>query len=126
MKAVANGTTVRLLVDGVLGAEVPFPFADGIKFSFGAYVRAGTDIVTGRFDNARVLGKSPVGALSISRAANGGVTISWDNPGVLQSAGVLGDPNAWSDVNPAPAGNSLTVSAAQQQGATKFYRLRLP
>ena len=126
MKAVANGTTVRLLVDGVLGAEVPFPFADGIKFRFGAYVRAGTDIVTGRFDNARVLGKSPVGALSISRAANGGVTISWDNPGVLQSAGVLGDPNAWSDVNPAPAGNSLTVSAAQQQGTTKFYRLRLP
>jgi hypothetical protein len=125
MKALANGTTVRLFVDDVLGAEVPFPFADGIKFSFGAYVRAGTDVVTGLFDNARVMGQSPVGSLSISQATNGDVTISWDDPGVLQSAGVLGDPNAWSDVSPAPGGNSLTVSAAQL-GTANFYRLRLP
>ena len=125
MKAVANGTTVRLYVDGELGAELPFPFGSGIGFGFGAYVRAGTDIVTGRFDNAQVTGQSPVGSPSISRAANGDVTISWNGPGVLQSAGVLGDPNAWSDVTPAPVGSSLTVAKAQQAGA-RFYRLRLP
>lgn len=125
MKAVANGTTVRLYVDDVLGAEVPFPFADGIKFRFGAYVRDVGDVVTGLFDNARVTGQSPVGSLFISRAVNGDVTISWDGPGVLQSAAILGDPNAWSDVSPAPVGSSLTVSVAQL-GTAKFYRLRLP
>ncbi len=126
LKAVANGTTVRLFIDGTLGAEIPFPFAEGIRFGFGAYVRAGGDIVTGRFDNARIMGQGPAGALlSIAREANGDVTISWDGPGVLESSGDLGDPNGWSDVTPAPAGTSLTVSAAAQ-GNARFYRLRLP
>lgn len=125
LKAVANGTTVRFYIDDVLGAEVPFLYSEGIKFGFGAYVRAATDVVTGRFDNAKVTGKSPVGSLSVARAANGDVTISWDGPGVLQSAGVLGDSSAWSNVTPAPAGQSLTVSAAGQ-GSARFYRLILP
>lgn len=125
MKAVANGATVRLYVDDVLGAEVPFPIANGIGFGFSAYVRDVGDIVTGLFDNAKIAGKSPVGSLSVSTEPNGDVTISWTDPGVLQSAGVLGDPNAWSDVTPAPGGNTLTVTSAAQ-GNARFYRLRLP
>src|SRR2546430_12519318 len=41
--------------DGVFGAEVPFPIAQGIVFEFGAYVQAANDIVTGVFDNATVV-----------------------------------------------------------------------
>ena len=123
--AVANGSTVKLYLDDVLGAEVAFPFSEGIVFEFGAYVRDATDRVFALFDNARVLGQSPVGTLSSARQSDGRVLISWDGPGVLQSANVLGDPDAWTDVTPAPVGTSLTVDPASQ-GAARFYRLREP
>lgn len=36
MRVVVNGTTAKLYLDGVLGAEVPFPFSDGLVFGFGS------------------------------------------------------------------------------------------
>src|SRR5947208_15275914 len=74
MKAVANGSTVKLDLDGVFGAEVPFPIAQGIVFEFGAYVQAANDIVTGVFDNATVVGTAPsLGALTATRQPNGDI-----------------------------------------------------
>ncbi len=58
MKAIANGSTVKLYLDGVFGVEVPFPLSQDIHFEFGAYVQAANDIVTGVFDNALISGGS--------------------------------------------------------------------
>lgn len=123
MKAVANGSTVKLYLDDVLGAEVPFPFTDGITFGFGTYVAAATDIATGTFDNAKVSGVAPsLGPLSAAKLG-GNIVISWTGSGTLQSADALGNTTAWSDVTPAPTGNSYTITAAAQ-ATQKFYRLR--
>ena len=124
MKAVANGSTVRLYLDGVFGVEVPFPFAQGIVFEFGAYVQAANDIVTGVFDNATVVGTAPsLGPLAAARQPNGDIVINWTGPGTLQSTDALGGATtSWDPVTPAPTGNSHTVSLGQQ-GARKFYRL---
>ena len=126
MKAVANGATVKLYLDGVFGAEVPFPFAQGIVFEFGDYVAAATDQVTGIFDNARVTGSSSsptLGPLSIARNVGGNFVVTWTGTGILQSATTLGGSQSWSDVSPAPTGNSFT-NAAASAGTTKFFRLR--
>ncbi|HVV70395.1 MAG TPA: hypothetical protein VHI52_02680, partial [Verrucomicrobiae bacterium] len=122
----ANGSTVRLFLDGVVGAEVPFPFADDLSFKFGAYVMAATDVTTAIFDNARVLGTGPGtggGTLSASIDSTGAIVISWTGTGVLQSSPALGPTAAWTDVTPAPTGNSITVPASGQ-GTARFYRLR--
>ncbi|MCL4176449.1 MAG: hypothetical protein KJ072_01705 [Verrucomicrobia bacterium] len=118
-----NGITARLYLDGVFGAEVPFPFASNIRFGFGTYVLAATDIATGLFDNAAVLtAVETLGTLAAAVQANGDVVISWEGAGNLQSSAVLGDPQAWSAVSPAPTGNSVTIPAAQL-GQQRFYRL---
>jgi hypothetical protein len=54
MKAVADGQTVKLYLDNILGAEVSFPVTNGIVSEFGAYTRAMGDTVTATFDNACV------------------------------------------------------------------------
>jgi hypothetical protein len=126
MRVEANGSTVRLFLDGVVGAEVPFPFADDLSFKFGAYVMAATDVTTAIFDNARVLGTGPGtggGTLSASIDSTGAIVISWTGTGVLQSSPALGPTAAWTDVTPAPTGNSITVPASGQ-GTARFYRLR--
>lgn len=51
MKMVADGATVKLFLDGLMGVDVPFPVSDGIVFEFGAYTRAPDDMVTAIFDN---------------------------------------------------------------------------
>ncbi len=51
MKMVADGATVKLFLDGLLGAEVAFPVSSGIVFEFGAYTRGADDAVTATFDN---------------------------------------------------------------------------
>lgn len=57
-------------------------------------------------------------ALSIARSGNQ-ITISWDQPGTLQSTTALqGASTAWTDE--ATTGNSLTVTP---EGAAKFYRV---
>jgi hypothetical protein len=123
VRVVVNGVTAALFLDGVLGAEVPFPFADNIKFGFGTYVLAATDIATGLFDNAAVLtAVETLGTLAAAVQANGDVVISWEGAGTLQSSSDVGDPEAWSAVDPAPTGNSITIPAAQL-GQQQFYRL---
>jgi hypothetical protein len=129
MKMVANGSTVKLYLDGALGAEVSFPFAQGITFGFGAYVNFGNsaqNIVRGYFDNATVLGgAAPIVVPSrLSATVQGAnLVISWTGTGTLQEAAELSASINWQNVTPAPTGNSYTVPLGQAPGA-KFYRLR--
>jgi hypothetical protein len=119
---VANGSTVRLYLDDVFGAEVPFPFAQGLTFGFGAYVGAATDIVRGYFDDARITGGSaPVGGRLSAGPQGASIGISWTGTGVLQFTDSLSPVN-WQDVTPPPTGNSLTVTPTP--GGNRFYRLR--
>jgi hypothetical protein len=125
LKAVANGSTVRLYLDDVFGAEVPFPVTSGLTFGAGAYVRAATDIMSGIFDNAVVTQPGAVverPRLSIASQA-GSVTMTWTGTGTLESSGALGATASWAPVTPAPPGNSYTVTPAAQ-AAERFYRIR--
>jgi len=122
MKMVANGSSVKLFVDDVLGAEVAFPFSQGLTFGFGAYVQQAGNVVRGYFDNARITGGSaPIQIPSKLTAAmqSGNVIISWTGDGVLQSTDSLSPAN-WQNVTPAPAGKSVTVAPTR----SRFYRLR--
>jgi hypothetical protein len=122
MKLVANGATVKLYLDNVFGAEVPFPFSQGLTFGLGAYVSAATDTVRGYFDNALItggVGATPPGRLTVTdQGAN--IVISWTGEGILQFTDSL-LPLNWQDVTPAPTGKSHTVTA---QTGNRFYRLR--
>ncbi|PYI79802.1 MAG: hypothetical protein DME26_22770, partial [Verrucomicrobia bacterium] len=120
MKMVANGATVKLFLDGVFGAEVPFASSTGLTFGFGAYVQAATDIVRGYFDNALITGGVGTAPGRLTAAAQGAtVVISWTGDGVLQSTASLAAPN-WQDVTPAPTGKTTTVTPA----GSRLYRLR--
>ena len=55
MSIVANGSTVKLLLDGEEGAEVPFPFSP-VVFHFGAYARANNDQANVTWDNLKIEG----------------------------------------------------------------------
>ena len=57
IKVVVNGETARLYLNNIFGGEAPFPFGTDIKFGFGTYVGAATDVAVGTFDNAAVLGE---------------------------------------------------------------------
>jgi len=121
-KMVANGSTVRLYLDDVFGAEVPFPFSQGLTFGFGAYVGAATDIVRGYFDDARITGGSAPAGPRLSAGTEGQtIAISWTATGVLQFTDSLAPAN-WQDVTPQPTGNSLSVTPAP--GVNRFYRIR--
>jgi hypothetical protein len=128
VRAVANGQNVRLFLDGTFGAEVPFPVADDIRFGFGTYVLAATDVAVGTFDNATVQGSAsitPGGAtLSAARASNGDITITWEGAGTLESSETLG-PDSFTAVTPAPTGNSYTIPAASQD-THRFFRVVSP
>jgi hypothetical protein len=114
-----------LYLDGVLGAEVPFPYGSDLSFGFGAYVAAANDIVRGYFDNAVITGGAsafvPVGSFNPTQLVNGNIVISWSGGGVLESSDSLTSP-VWSTVTPAPVGNTLSVPAAT--AGNRFYRLR--
>jgi hypothetical protein len=126
MKAVANGNSVKLFLDGELGVEVPFPFSEDLVFGFGSYVNFGNNannIVRGFWDNALVQGfraQPPGSSLGVTRQG-GNVVITWTGTGTLQSTDSL-SPMAWTDVTPAPAGNTITVSPAAK--TQTYYRLR--
>ena len=55
MSMVADGSTVKLLLDGMEGAEVSFPFSP-VVFHFGSYARANNDTADTTWDNLRVEG----------------------------------------------------------------------
>lgn len=122
MRLVANGTTVKLYLDDVFGAEVPFPFSQGLTLGFGAYVDEAGNVVRGHFDNARILGGedlTPPARLSASvQGAN--LVITWTGAGRLQQSAAVGPAANWQDVTPAPTGNTHTTPTA---GAAGFYRI---
>ena len=123
MKVVANGATVKLYVDGVFGAEVPFAFSTGLTFGFGAYVDETGNVVRGEFDNARITGGATAVPPKLSVSVQGdSIVISWTGSGVLESNDRLAT-TGWSDVTPAPVGNSVTIPAGSQ-GQNRYYRLR--
>ena len=123
LKIVANGSTVKLFLDGVFGATVPFPFAQGLTFGFGAYSDEGGNVVRGTFDNVTLSGGAAptTGRFSGATIQGANVVIAWIGGGVLQSTDSLA-PTSWKDVTPAPAGTSLTVPISA--AGTRFYRLR--
>lgn len=120
LRAVANGSTVKLYLDGVFGAEVAFPVTTGLTFGFGAYVQAATDVAIGSFDNAKVLGAGAAApTMTITEQPNGSLVISWTGGGTLQSSTAL---PTWTDVTPAPP-NPAPITPTTQPGGT-FYRIR--
>jgi hypothetical protein len=129
VKVRADGANVKLYLDGVLGATIPFPFATGLTFGFAAYANfsnAAGNTVRGYFDNA-VVANHPLGTGQGGRLAatfsTGAVTIIWTGNGVLQSAtDLLNTGTQWQDVTPAPTGNKYTVTPTT--GSHQFFRLR--
>ncbi len=55
MSIVADGQTVKLLLDGVEGAETAFPFSP-VVFHFGAFARADNDTADTTWDNLEITG----------------------------------------------------------------------
>lgn len=123
LKLVANGATVKLFVDGIFGAAVPFAYSSGLTFGFAAYVDETGNVVQSQFDNALITGGAT--AVPPKLAVNlqdGSILITWTGTGVLESNDRLAT-TGWSDVTPAPVGNSLTIAPASQ-GQNRYYRLR--
>ncbi len=121
LKMVANGTKVALYVDDVFGVDVPFPFSQGLTFGFGTYVDETGNVALGTFDNARILGdKDTVSKLSAT-AQGGNLVVTWTGTGTLQSASALGSPTTWTDVTPAPAGNTYSTPLSD---AGRYFRIR--
>jgi hypothetical protein len=124
IQVIVDGSNAKLYLDGVFGASVPFPVSEGIVFGIGSYVLAATDRVTGTFDNVVISGTAPsLGSLSAVQQANGDLVLSWAGAGDLQSAPTLTGPDNWSNVTPAPGGNTYTIAPAAQ-AAQMYYRLR--
>jgi len=53
MSMVADGSTVRLVLDGIEGPSVSFPFSP-VKFHFGAFARANNDTADTTWDNLQI------------------------------------------------------------------------
>jgi len=121
MKLVANGATVKLYLDDVFGAEVPFAFASGLTFGFGAYPDETANAVKGTFDNARILGGEDLSVPDqlTARVQGANVVVTWVGTGRLQQSSALGAAAAWTDVTPAPTGNTYTTPP---NAGPKFYR----
>jgi hypothetical protein len=92
-------------------------------FGFGAYanyINSQGNVVDAFWDNAVVQGFPAQPKLTVSRqGAN--VLITWTGSGTLQSTDSL-NPIKWTDVTPAPTGNSYSVTPAPQ--IQRFFRLR--
>jgi hypothetical protein len=121
MKIVVNGATAKLYLDGVFGAEVPFPYSEGLTFGFGTYVAAATDVATGTFDNVRISGGSaPSGGRMTVTKQGTGVTITWTGGGTLETSTTL-LPGSWQPVTPAPVGSTYTAATLT---GSRFYRVK--
>lgn len=127
MRMVADGTKVRLYLDGIRGVDVPFPFSEGLSFGVGTYVNFGNsmqNIVRGYWDNAVISKPSAAVAPTLTAVLqDGNVVITWTGTGTLESTDSLSQtPPQWADVTPAPAGNSYTVTPTAP--GQKYYRVR--
>lgn len=131
LRIVVNGATAKLYLDGVLGAEVTFPFSENLIFGFGAYSNySGNNVTSGLgnpidvyWDDALIQGfpEQPAGTTLSVAHEGGNVVITWTGTGTLQSAESLAPP-AWTDVSPAPTGNTFTVAPGAK--TQTFYRVR--
>ena len=61
IRMTANGETLTIAIDGVVGFECPFAVSEGIRFGFGCFARANGDICTSGFANAKVYGSENPG-----------------------------------------------------------------
>jgi hypothetical protein len=124
MRMVANGATVKLYLDDLFGAEVPFPFTQGLAFGFGAYVDEAGNVVRGKFDNASIRGGEDAALPTRLTAAlqGGNIVITWTETGTLEESAALGPAAAWMAVTPQPTGNTHTVPVVGSAGA-RFYRV---
>ena len=139
MSMVADGSTVKLLLDGIEGADVPFPFSP-VVFHFGAFARADNDTADTTWDNLSIESEggatfSPSGVglrqggisqpvtvripqgLNSQRAIS--VTVTSDDPSVAVPEGAAG---ASIDLS-FPAGGSNTATfriAGNSIGGTQF------
>jgi len=120
VKLVLNGSTVKMFLDDIFGAEVEFPHKSNLSFGFGSYADdtgpadPETGIVRGNqtsgfFDNARITGGSvpfeptiiepptvpstPSGPAEITgiSVADGNLVIEWSGASLHHSATVDGD-----------------------------------
>ena len=119
MKMVLNGSTAKLFLDDVFGAEVDFPFSDNLSFGFGSYADdvgpADADGVVrgnqtkGFFDNARITGGStpftpmpPPSAAAITSFSvqDGNLVIEWSGASLLESSAIDGEYTPIADATP--------------------------
>lgn len=121
MTMVANGQTVALYLDGVFGAEVPFPFSSGLTVAFMAAGRAEGDFITASFDNLRITGSDRIVTPTRLTVTNqgGDVVVTWTGEGTLQQTDSF--TGTWTDV---PAAVSPYTVPADSLAQHKFYRLR--
>ena len=133
MKAVANGQTVKLFLDNVFGAEIPFPFTTGIVFEIGVYGRNADlpDTVTAVFDNAQILGVPAGGEpepveVSIDREA-GSVVLTWMAiPDAAYQVQVSSNLSDWVDADGGALiaeGDSASWTDESATQAVKYYRV---
>jgi hypothetical protein len=119
IKVVVNGETARLYLNDTFGGEVPFPFSTDIKFGFGTYVGAATDIAVGTFDNAAVLGEVEGDVTATITQSDGNVVIGWSPAGgTLYSSPALGADASWTAVG---TDNPATISVGS---GNAYYRVQ--
>lgn len=121
MKMVLNGSTAKLFLDDVFGAEVDFPFPENLSFGFGSYAddvgppptdpdetRRGNQ-TKGFFDNALITGGStpftpmpPPSAAAITAFSvqDGNLVIEWSGASLLESNTVDGEYTPIADATP--------------------------
>ncbi|MCC7376010.1 MAG: hypothetical protein IT581_15235 [Verrucomicrobiales bacterium] len=79
MSIVADGKTVKLLLDGVQGTEVKFPFSKVI-FEFGSYARANDDTAATTWDNLKIEVAKPTSVVFSDDFSSNAI-----NPGKFQA-----------------------------------------
>ncbi|MDC0267748.1 hypothetical protein OAK97_00400 [bacterium] len=122
MKIVLNGSTAKLFLDDVFGAEVPFPASDGITLGFGAYAddigppdpeteESRGNQTTGFFDNAEITGGSvpyvAQGNISGFAVQDGNLVIEWEGNHLMEAASVTGPFTPVDGANPPSTSVSL-------------------
>ncbi len=66
----ANGSTVSVSVNGILGAEVAFPLSEGIQFAFGTYARSVDDEAIASFDDIEIRSDLATGFPCVTLTSN--------------------------------------------------------
>lgn len=139
MKLIANGETVQLFVDDILGDTVEFPVREGLVFELGGYARNTNDTVTAVFDNVNIelaecavfqqrdivmnVGETVTASVRIPEALNSDqeveVTVTSSDP--LTTRPVSGTDGSLTLVFPAGGDNTQSFEIETlQQGAASF------